>query len=209
MKRAGFSSTIKQFLSTPDESILGRLVETSAFPVELAQRDAWQATIQSLKNILPVYIGRGSIYLEFAIPRLGKRIDALLVIDGSVLVVEFKVGYTEFAAGDINQVCDYALDLKNFHETSHNAFVAPVLIATHAAASPIVAVTAWADRLVHPILSNLDTLPDVILLPSTSPFGKVVDIVRRPRLSKRRWRSTAGTRLRTFPRKTPARRTSR
>lgn len=181
MKRAGYSATIDRFLTTPDESILGRLVETSTFAVELTQRDAWQSEIASLKELLAPYSGRGSIYLEYAIPRLGKRIDALLVIDSAIFVLEFKVGDIEFASHAIDQVYDYALDLKNFHETSHDAYIAPVLILTRAEAQPAIVLTASSDLLLHPILSNLETLPDVIAV--------VLDFVDAPTIDVKAWES--------------------
>src|SRR5207245_2848526 len=61
----------------------------------------------------------GHIYFEYAIPRMGKRIDVLLIIGPAIVVIEFKVGEQEFTLAGTDQVWDYALDLKNFHETSH------------------------------------------------------------------------------------------
>ena len=72
------------------------------------------------------------IFFEYSIPRMGKRIDAVLLIDGIVFVVEFKVGSKEFIGADINQVWDYALDLKYFHEESHHLPIIPILVATNA-----------------------------------------------------------------------------
>lgn len=63
---------------------------------------------------------------------MGKRIDAVLLIDGIVFVVEFKVGSEEFTGADINQVWDYALDLKYFHEESHHLPIIPILVSTNA-----------------------------------------------------------------------------
>ena len=179
MKRAGYSATISEFLFTPDATILGRLVETSTFSVELTQRDAWQAEILSLKAVLIAFANRGSIYLEYSIPRLGKRIDGLVVVDSVIFVLEYKVGDTHFASYAIDQVYDYALDLKNFHETSHDAFIAPVLIATQAEASAVVALTASPDRLLHPILCGLDTLEDVM--------KAVLDFADAPKLDIATW----------------------
>lgn len=179
MNRAGYKATIDQFLSTPDQQILGYLVETSAFAVEPMQRNAWQAEIKALKTVLAPYSDRGLIYLEFAIPRLGKRIDAVVLIDAVIFVLEFKVGETDFASSAIDQVYDYALDLKNFHESSHNAFIAPVLIATGADSPPVVDLTMSSDRLYPPILSNLDMLPDV--------FRTVLDDVDAPVLDIKAW----------------------
>lgn len=69
---------------------------------------------------------------EFVLPRLGRRIDVVLVIGQIVFVLEFKVGEHEFQRYAIDQVWDYALDLKNFHEPSHRAAIVPVLVATRA-----------------------------------------------------------------------------
>jgi hypothetical protein len=76
------------------------------------------------------YEERGKVYFEFVVPRLGKRIDVVLVIDHVLFVLEFKVGEKDFTRSGIDQVWDYALDLKNFHESSHAASIAPLLIAT-------------------------------------------------------------------------------
>jgi hypothetical protein len=163
MKRAGYAGSIDDFLGTPVEAILGRLVERSDYAVELPQRDAWLAEITLLKSVLSAYRERGAVYVEFAVPRLGKRIDVLAIIDQIVFVLEFKIGEREFTSHAIDQVHDYALDLKNFHETSHHCFIAPVLIATDAdRTNPVVAMTRQQDRLLQPITSTSESLADVI-----------------------------------------------
>jgi len=78
-------------------------------------------------------------------------------------VLEFKIGEREFASHAVDQVWDYALDLKNFHESSHQPPIAPILIATVAEdVSPCVAATQQNDNLLLPILSNTTTLTEVI-----------------------------------------------
>src|SRR4030065_11809 len=95
---------------------------------------------------------QGAIYFEYAIPRMGKRIDVLLIIGSVIFVLEFKVGEMEFPSYAIDQVWDYALDLKNFHETSHEQYIAPVLIATEAVSVvSVVALTPQNDKLLPPI----------------------------------------------------------
>ncbi|RPJ86650.1 MAG: DUF2075 domain-containing protein, partial [Acidobacteria bacterium] len=59
-------------------------------------------------------------------------IDAVFVIGPVIFVVEFKIGADRFLAADVDQVIDYALDLRNFHEGSHSAPIAPILVATEA-----------------------------------------------------------------------------
>ena len=132
MNRAAYRDEMSAFVDTTPDTILGRLVEASSFAIELAQRDAWSNQIQELQQQLTTYRGRGAIFFEWAIPRLGKRIDVVLIIGQVVLVVAYKVGAGGFDAHATDQVCDYALDIKNFHESSHDVFVAPVLIATQA-----------------------------------------------------------------------------
>jgi hypothetical protein len=100
------------------------------FDLTISQREAWleQATI--LQKVLSRYVG--AIYLEFIIPRMGRRIDAVVIIGAVIFVLEFKVGERDFRMQDMDQVVDYALDLQNFHEGSHDACIAPVLICTQA-----------------------------------------------------------------------------
>jgi hypothetical protein len=163
VKRAGYADTIDHFLESNIDTILGRLVEGTSSAVELTQRDAWITQIQLLKTVLTPYRNKGSVYFEFTIPRLGKRIDVVVIIDSVVFVIEFKVGEQTFPAHAIDQVYDYALDLKNFHEASHDCFIAPVLISTAAScAQPIIVTTPFQDQLLQPITSTNDTLADVL-----------------------------------------------
>ncbi|TFH26264.1 MAG: hypothetical protein E4H00_10825, partial [Myxococcales bacterium] len=55
--------------------------------------------------------------------------DVVLLIGAAIYVVEFKVGAANFWSSSVSQVTDYALDLKNFHDASHERWVVPVLIA--------------------------------------------------------------------------------
>src|SRR6266436_9751698 len=139
MKRDYYSDSIAKFRETSPNEILGILVKSSGgFSVEPTQRDAWLEEIRLLKTTLSDV--QGSIYFEYAIPRMGKRIDVVLLIGSVIFVLEFKVGEREFTSYALNQAWDYALDLKNFHETSREYFIAPVVIATNAEpATPIIA----------------------------------------------------------------------
>ncbi len=132
MERAYFSASIADFIAMAPDEVLGRLTRASEFPVEPTQRDAWAHEIDALQTVLPALLFAGTVHLEFVIPRLGKRIDAVLVLPVAIVLLEFKVGAAEFNSVDLDQVWDYALDLKNFHETSHRALVIPVLVATAA-----------------------------------------------------------------------------
>jgi Uncharacterized conserved protein (DUF2075) len=121
----------------------------------MTQRDAWLSEIQILKSVLVPYRESGHVYFEYSIPRLGRRIDVVAIVQSVIFVLEFKVNESEFASSAADQVCDYALDLKNFHETSHDLPIAPVLIATEAASSAVpLEVTTYRDKLLLPIKTN-------------------------------------------------------
>src|SRR5207302_2799245 len=102
----------------------------------------------------------------FSIPRMGRRIDTVLLISGVIFVLEFKVGDTTFDRAALDQVWDYALDLKNFHEASHAAPIVPILLATGAGASTTLELRADADQVYRPISvpsARLRTLLDLAL----------------------------------------------
>jgi hypothetical protein len=105
----------------------------------------------------------GAIYFEYSIPRMGKRIDVVLLIGPAIFILEFKIGEKEFLSYAIDQVWDYALDLKNFHESSHEHLIAPILIATKAkSVLPVVSATLQNDKLLFPIKCNVELLDQVI-----------------------------------------------
>lgn len=163
MKREYYSDSITMFLDKAPISILGSLAQSSEFPVEAPQRDAWLEQIKILKDALLPYRDRGKVYFEYSIPRLGKRIDVVALIGPVIFVLEFKVGEKQFASHAIDQVWDYALDLKNFHEPSHQPPIAPVLVATAAVhAEPCVSATQHTDNILLPIKSNTRSLADVL-----------------------------------------------
>lgn len=130
VRRAYYGASISTFLADSIESILGTLSASSDFDIILNQRDAWAEQISLLRNALATYPGSGRIYFEFVVPRLGKRIDAVLDVGHRLIVIEFKIGQKAFLRQDLDQVWDYALDLKNFHESSHHRSIIPLLVVT-------------------------------------------------------------------------------
>jgi hypothetical protein len=174
MKRSYYSDSITNFLKASSEEILGNLALNSDFSLEQTQRHAWLQQIAILKKTLSTY--QGAIYFEYAIPRMGRRIDVVLLIGPAIFVLEFKVGEREFSTYGADQVWDYALDLKNFHETSHEQYIAPVLIATEASSTfPVVALTPQNDGLFHPIKTNTLLLGDVLERVLTFVDGTFID----------------------------------
>lgn len=122
------------FLRQSSNEIVGELVTRSPGDVDLTQRNAWLEQIEILRTLLlPEQAGQtAKIYFEYTIPRLGRRVDVILIVGHVLFVLEFKAGETAFNGRALDQVWDYALDLKHFHEASHMLCIVPVLIATKA-----------------------------------------------------------------------------
>src|SRR5437773_1488568 len=158
--RAWYASSIEGFRATAAEEILGTLAKNSSFAMLETQRDAWVAQIGFLRERLRGLTG--SLLFEFSIPRMGRRVDVVLLTGGVVFVVEFKVGATAFDVSGIEQVWDYALDLKNFHEASHHLTIVPLLVATDALQLPVLKLTQDSDGVVRPLAANRASFRDVI-----------------------------------------------
>jgi len=117
------------------------------------------------------------IYFEYSIPRMGKRIDTILIINHILFILEFKVGESEFPSHAIDQVMDYSLDMKNFHETSHNKVIAPILISTNAELPfSEISFPIHNDGILYPIKSNGELLKDIIENILTFIDGSSIDI---------------------------------
>ena len=171
--RAWYSSSIADFLQTHPDSVIGRLATNSEFSLLATQKDAWLAEIGFLQEQLAGLTG--VLFLEFNIPRMGRRIDAVLVVGPVVFVIEFKIGESNFDRAATDQVWDYALDLKNFHEASHTASIVPILIATEASASVELTLQADADKVYHPINVHPAGFRNAINIALRTVTGAVID----------------------------------
>lgn len=130
LPRAWYSAPIAEFLRHSTEEIIGQLTSRSNQNIELRQRDAWRTQIDLLRGWLRRR--EGTLLLEFNVPRMGMRADAVLVLAGCIVIFEFKVGERNAPRAALAQVWEYALDTKNFHETSHQLPIIPVLVPTAA-----------------------------------------------------------------------------
>src|SRR6266568_2189261 len=183
LSRAWYGASIAEFLRANPDSIVGRLTTNSDFALLPTQRDAWLAQISFLQAGL---VGlTGAIFLEFNIPRMGRRIDAVLLVGPVVFVVEFKVGEETFDRAALDQVWDYALDLKNFHEASHPVSLVPILIATGTTESAPVRLHADEDKVYRPIPVHPAAFRGVIDLALGSVAGAVLDELQWSRASYR------------------------
>ena len=152
-----FKDKIESFLLKSTEEIIGAITLSNQFGSDPLQNKSWEKQVTILKHALYGY--RGDIFFEFSIPRMGKRVDTIVIIDNIVFVIEFKVGENKFLSHQIDQVWDYALDLKNFHKPSHPAVLVPILVSTEARKSFIeISTTSHDDNLLLPIKTNKEDL---------------------------------------------------
>ena len=157
-----YKDSLELFSQKSTEEIIGAITLSNEFDSTFFQNKSWQLQIPILKKALNGY--QGSIFFEFSIPRMGKRVDTIIIINNVVFVIEFKVGESKFLQYHVEQVWDYALDLKNFHEPSHNVVMVPVLVATEAKTNSFseITFTSHDDSLALPVLTGKENLGDVI-----------------------------------------------
>ena len=129
--KAYYSSPIATFLNDDPARILGVLTAAHHHALEEQQRWAWLQQISILQAALANHFEE-RLFLEFYIPRMGKRADAVLIAENIVFIIESKAGATGHTSAAFDQVEDYALDLKNFHEGSHTVPIVPILVSINA-----------------------------------------------------------------------------
>ncbi len=174
--RSYFDANVEAFRAASHEAILGALARGHAHALDLEQKSAWISQLAILRDQLGASQS-GHLFLEFTIPRMGKRADAVLVQGGVIFVLEFKVGAHQFDAYAIEQVEDYALDLRNFHEGSHHLTIVPVLIATKAEFVPNQRV-AWVDNVAEPLLATSVDLGQLISATTANTRAAAIDVDR-------------------------------
>ena len=156
MSRCLYTASFEEFIKTEDNSIFGALCDNYHGQALTTTREAWKGEISIMKGIVQQHSNRnGRIVFEYDIPRLGKRIDVVLLIDGIIFCLEFKVGESSILEADVDQVLDYALDLKNFHKFSQDNLIVPILVATnYRDASTNIQMSVYDDRVVNPLVTG-------------------------------------------------------
>ena len=162
--RCLYHSFFRDFISKEDDSIFGILCDRYHGEALTTTREAWRAEIAIMKQVLLQYqYTDGQIIFEYDIPRLGKRIDVVLLLNGIIFCLEFKVGESSILEADIDQVLDYALDLKNFHKFSEDRIIVPILIATkHAKSTTKIQMSVYDDRVVNPLVTGENGIAFII-----------------------------------------------
>ena len=174
MKRYYYSNAIEIFLQDDYHAVLGALSRNSEFNDELTQKEAWYQEIQILNRELDGI--KGHLFFEYSIPRMGRRIDVVLVIENIVFPLEFKIGQSEYLLSNIDQVWDYALDLKYFHKPSENVVIAPILIASEVTSSRVeIRRSIQNDNVLYPLTSNGRNLKETLQQVLTEFQGEPID----------------------------------
>ena len=164
MSRFYYRNNINEFLAESTDSVLGKLARNNRFALEEQQRNSWVTQIDLLKVCLKDTACE--IIFEYSIPRMGKRIDCVIISGATIFSVEFKVGSKSYENAAITQVTDYALDLKNFHEQSHKRKIVPILICTKAAdQTPFL--EFYSDGIAKTLLTNGASLSNIISIAQT------------------------------------------
>jgi hypothetical protein len=177
-QRSYYSGTLTEFCAADRNEIFARMARKNDFDLTGTQRDAWLEEAELLQRVLARHTG--ALYLEFTVPRMGRRIDAIVIIGPVIFVLEFKVGEQTFSSQDVDQVVDYALDLHNFHEGSHGAYIAPVLICTRARRDRQRIPSARpSDRLFDVSLTNAEGVAETI--------ERIMRLVEEPEIRIDQW----------------------
>lgn len=156
MGRCLYSGSFNEFLRSNENYLLGKLCDNYHGEALTTTREAWKSEIAIMKNVLSeLFDKNGRIIFEYDIPRLGKRIDVVLLLDGIIFCLEFKVNQSHILEADIDQVLDYALDLKNFHLFSQEKVIVPILIATnYQGSSSDVEMSVYDDKVINPLVTG-------------------------------------------------------
>ena len=164
MSQYFYYSDINGFLNEKTDEIFGELARRDEYDTASTQKAAWYDEIIILKNILSAYRNEeGWILFEYTIPRMGKRIDTVLLLRELIFVIEFKVGKNELYHADVDQVLDYALDLKNFHQGSAQRLIVPILVPTdYKNVSHTCSISHYDNGVFEPLIAGSNELGGLI-----------------------------------------------
>ena len=161
-QRYYYSDSITDFLSRSTNEIVGDLTLASQHDINDKTAQSWVEEIDTLREALEAYFGRGSLYFEYNIPRMGRRADVIVLIDGIVFVVEYKTAEQRFTREAMVQVWDYALDLKNFQEGCLDRILIPILVAPKEKDSHChLTLKHFEDMVYEPLMVNRKKLSEV------------------------------------------------
>lgn len=157
--RTYYSDPISSFLCRSAAEILG-IIHSNDISDEttIQQSNTWEIEVEILKDQLRGLNGR--VIFEYTIPRMGRRVDVVVLHNNIVFLLEFKCGDVEYRASTYDQVYDYALDLRNFQKESHDKLLVPIMVSTRA--PEVENVIHERDRIIEPLSCNSKNIRQVI-----------------------------------------------
>ena len=164
MTRCLYNSTISEFLESSPQALLGLFVQSYHGITQTNTSEAWMSEIHIMQEtLIPWKHENGQIIFEYDIPRLGKRIDVVVLLQGLIFCLEFKIGEKDILQSNIEQVLDYALDLKNFHLLSQDRTIVPILVPSKLKSSSMEFMpSVYDDSIYNPLITGADGLQELI-----------------------------------------------
>ena len=160
-KRYLYSDTIDKFLQKNTDTIVGEITLSATQDINKETSNSWQQEVEILKEVLAPYAQKGSVYFEYNIPRMGRRADVIVLVDGIVFVLEFKTSEQRFTREALIQVWDYAIDLKNFQEGSRDRILMPIVVAPKEKNKNChIELEPFEDDVYQPLVSNNERLSE-------------------------------------------------
>jgi hypothetical protein len=134
---AFYGARVDEFVAQAPESILGVLTTRAALEFrgnQPEQARAWHVQVALLQRSFRRLEGTQGwgLLLEYPLRRLGRRPDAVVLVPGVIVVVEFKMGAGAHGQNYVDQVQDYALCIRDFHRSARGHVIAPIVCAEHA-----------------------------------------------------------------------------
>ena len=136
-KQAGWDSYFEEFTPHVEKKTIVQKLEdfvsTRSDEVSKSQIDAWNNSVKQLQVEIDVVINKKKVskkydvILEYELPYDYRRPDGILLLNNSVVVLEFKGGPIPTLAA-VDQTHDYARDLSGYHRECQNRTVQPVLV---------------------------------------------------------------------------------
>lgn len=164
--RCLYNNSISAFLGCDPKALLGELGYNYHGDILTTTNDAWLGEIHVMQEVLQPWKDEpGQIIFEYDIPRLGKRIDVVVLLRGIIFCLEFKVGQKDMLQADIEQVLDYALDLKNFHYLSQDRTIVPILVPTaYKSRTSEIKLSVYDDSIYNPLVAGEKSLQELITM---------------------------------------------
>lgn len=158
--RTYYSASTAEFLTQSTTEILGEIHSNDiSAETTIQQSNTWKIEVEILKDQLKE-LDDGRVIFEYTIPRMGKRVDVVVLYRNIVFLLEFKCGDDDYSSAAYDQVYDYALDLRNFQKESHDKLLVPIMVSTRA--PEVDNAIREQDRIIEPLSCNAGNIAKVI-----------------------------------------------